>query len=272
MQSQAQFGFKDMLTQVIGDMARAMCRRNDESEQRQRDRVEAAVRMIMGFLPRDLIEAMLAGHCVMFHELMVDNVRHTLLGEVDTMRRSTRASVVAMDKCFGNNLTRLEHYQRRPSTGSRETADTVAVETPAETPMETPIEAPVATAAVATPRDASLRTAMRTEFATAGQQAGAATERTPEPQGTAAPPARTAATGIGSASIGGPSASAIADCQANPEAMAALDAGDPARFARALGLEPNAAFLAAATAPGGPFDRAAAGPPAATRTPVGASA
>jgi hypothetical protein len=38
MESQAQFGFKDMLTQVVGDMARAMCRRNDESEQRQRDR------------------------------------------------------------------------------------------------------------------------------------------------------------------------------------------------------------------------------------------
>jgi hypothetical protein len=201
---------------------------------------------------------------------MVDTVRHTLLGEVDSMRRSTRASIVAMDKCFGNNLTRLEHYQRRPSTGSREAAETMPAEIPTETPTETPIEAPVA--AMATPRDASLRTAVRAEFATAGQQAGAAAQRTPEPQGTVAPPAKAVMTGIETAPVALPPASAIAACQANPEAMAALDAGDPARFARALGLEPSAAFLAAATAPGGPFDRSTAAKPAAARTTVWAPA
>ena len=52
-----------------------------------------------------------------------------------------------------------------------------------------------------------------------------------------------------------PSAEAIATCRSNPAAMAALDAGDPAAFARALGIEPNEAFLAAATRPGDVYKR-----------------
>jgi DNA-binding FadR family transcriptional regulator len=57
-----------------------------------------------------------------------------------------------------------------------------------------------------------------------------------------------------------PSAAAIAACRANPEAMAALDAGDPERFARAMGLDaPSDAYLAAAGAEGSVFDRRVVG-------------
>jgi hypothetical protein len=40
---------------------------------------------------------------------------------------------------------------------------------------------------------------------------------------------------------------------ANPAAMAALEANDPAAFARALGIEPSEEFLAIAAAEGSPF-------------------
>jgi hypothetical protein len=54
---------------------------------------------------------------------------------------------------------------------------------------------------------------------------------------------------------------AVAKCQANPEAMTALAAGDPARFARALGIAaPGEAFLEAAQSPGSPFDPQSNGP------------
>jgi hypothetical protein len=56
---------------------------------------------------------MLAGHCVIFHELIVDAVRTTFRAETDTARRASRGGVVAMDKAFGNNLTRLERYRAR---------------------------------------------------------------------------------------------------------------------------------------------------------------
>jgi len=67
----------------------------------------------MAFSPRDLIETVLAGRCVMFHELVVDSIHHTLRGELDTTRRATRATIVAMDKAFGNNLARFERYRTR---------------------------------------------------------------------------------------------------------------------------------------------------------------
>ena len=61
-----------------------------------------------------------------------------------------------------------------------------------------------------------------------------------------------------------PSPEVIAACRANPEAMAALNAGDAERFARAMGIDnPSEAYLAAAARPGSPFDRQASG----SRTP-----
>jgi hypothetical protein len=76
----------------------------------------------------------------------------------------------------------------------------------------------------------------------------------------------------GTAGLFHPSPEAIAACRANPEAMAALDAGDPERFARAMGVDqPGEAYLAAAAGKGGVFDRqgAANRPPPASGRPKG---
>jgi len=214
------FGFKELFAHIVGDIAKAVCERNGETRLQQIDRSQAAVHTIMGFLPRDVIEAMLAGHCVMFHEMMVASVLDTLRGELDTMRRATRSSIVAMDKAFANNLSRLEHYQLRPSEGSRDEADArpdTAVEVPDSRPApvpdaELPSETPLGTVET---DDAGVTSLVFT-----------------------------------------PSAETIALCRANPDAMAALEAGDPERFARAMGVDlPSEAYLDAAAASGSPFDR-----------------
>jgi hypothetical protein len=204
MDPQPDFSFKQLFSHLIGDMAKAVSLRGDESQPLKLGRTQAAVHMIMGFLPRDTIEAMFAGHTVMFHELLVDAFRFALMGEADTARRGSRASIIAIDKAFRLNLDRLEHYRLRPADGRRD--ETAA---PLASPVQLTPEPPAANPIV-----------VETEL-----------------------PAT-------------PSAAAIAACHANPEAMAALEAGDPVRFARALGVaEPNEAFLAAAKAPGSPFDR-----------------
>src|SRR5450755_1789227 len=100
MDSQPAFGFQELFTHIVGDMAKAVSERNGETKQQQFARSSAAVYTIMGLLPRDAIEAMLAGHCVMFHELITDSVHDTLRGELDTHRRATRSTIVAMDKAF----------------------------------------------------------------------------------------------------------------------------------------------------------------------------
>ena len=278
MDAQPAFGFKELFTHVVGDVAKALCHRNGEPEQRQYARSQAAVAMIMGFVPRDVIEAMLAGHCVMFHELIVDSVQHTILGELDAMRRGSRSCIVAMDKCFANNLERLAHYQLRPSTGHRDAAgvEVVAAEAGARemsgspdtaiheelhaAEMRAAVEAAdgqAEDAGIAGDAAASAGDAIVPELdpelddaPATGALANDATHRpimaelfvdttTPVPAGTVV--------------LRG-SAATLAACRANPEAMAALEAGDPDGFARALGLpRPSEEFLAAAAAPGSPF-------------------
>ena len=103
----------ELFNHVVGDMAEAVCQRPGESAQQRAKRLQVATGTVMAFSPRDLIETVLAGRCVMFHELVVDSIHHTLRGELDTTRRATRATIVAMDKAFGNNLARFERYRTR---------------------------------------------------------------------------------------------------------------------------------------------------------------
>jgi hypothetical protein len=98
---------------IVGDIARSLSVRGDQSPQRQADRARLATETIGAFQPRDVIEAMLAGHCVMFHALIVDGVQHALSDETGAARRPEYRIVVAMDKAFGNNLARLEAHRTR---------------------------------------------------------------------------------------------------------------------------------------------------------------
>ncbi len=147
MDQQPAFGFKELFHHVVGDMAKAISERAGESNTQQFARSQAAVHMIMGFLPRDVIEAMLAGHCVMFHELMIDTGHHTLCGEPNAQKRATRGNIVAMNKAFHDNLTLLDEYQARPSAGSREDAETGT--RPSHTARTPVVPAPNASAAAA---------------------------------------------------------------------------------------------------------------------------
>jgi hypothetical protein len=286
MDTSAAFGFRELFNHVIGDMAKAVSERNGETKQQQSARAQAGVRMIMGFLLRDVIEAMLAGHCVMFHEVMTDSVRDTLRGELDTMRRATRATIVAMDKAFGNNLARLERYQNRPSEGQRGTLDEARGEAATVAPAARPAEPEVAVRADAARTDAAPVVEAPVEAASvavvqapSGAAApvrvavqGPSIQSAPVAEGTdeivevplravldtLPPRLREAVAGYQ------PSSETIAACLANPEAMAAMEDGDPERFAIAMGIDmPSEAFLLAAKGPGSPFERPAAAAPVA---------
>src|SRR5882757_6744988 len=112
MEPHGQFGLKDVLTHMIADMAKAVCERPNESQEQQFTRTQVAIQMILGLQPRDVLEAMLAGHGVMMHAVMTDSVQDTLRGQVDKMRRGTRANIVALNRAFFMNVDRLEKCQR----------------------------------------------------------------------------------------------------------------------------------------------------------------
>jgi hypothetical protein len=216
MDTQPAGTLQDLFTVIVGDIAKAVSDRDGEARQQHDIRVHATTCMVMSFSPRDAIEAMIAGQCVMLHEMIVDSVHKTLRSEEDDRRPTTRAGIVAMDRAFGANLTRLDRYQTRRA----QTPDTH----PAEGLGEMDIVERVRRHQAQTPQPAP------------AQPAAKATTPTPEQ---------------------------IAACAASPEAMAALDAADPARFARAMGVNnPSATYLAAAGAKMAELNRLVPGNPA----------
>jgi hypothetical protein len=241
MATTPEFGFSELFTHIVGEIAKAVSERSGETQQQQFARCQAAVRMILGFQPRDVIEAMLAGHCVMLHETMLSSTHDTLLGEADTTRRSTRGLFVAMNKEFNNNLVHLERYQARP-IGVRRTTEAPPAKVARAGPMSPPA------AAAQTQAAPQVTPAQSMQAATAGSAAQKEfdwlVDNDPEAKMEYQP-----------------SPEMVDACLTNPEAMAAMTAGDPQRWAKALGIAaPSAAFLEAANTPGSPFDRTAAGP------------
>jgi len=232
MNPQPSFGPDELLPHIIGGVAEAVCQRDGESRQRQDDRRQAAVHSVMTFLPRDAIEAMIAGNCVMFHEMIVDSVGDTLRGEEAAAARATRSTIVAMDKAFGNNLDRLERYQNRHAEGRR------------DAPEEASTEVEIAE------RVRRHQASAATPPSSAAKEAAAG--------GTPAPERQDA---VGSVAVpSGPTPERIAACMDSQEAMDALDAGDAEGFARAMGVDvPGDAYLGAAAAEGSPFCRPGSG-------------
>ncbi len=238
---------------------------------------------------------MLAGHCVMFHEVMVAGVLDTLRGEEPRMRRSTRSNLVAMNRAFLDTLTRLERYQERPAEGRRDDAETrsgapaglateadgmplAAAGAPVGVAVDAPVDAPGDAAvdgAVESAGDAAVGAPLGDAADAAAPGAGMAPNRPGErvrspgsatvsaPGAVGGPMAatehakpETSLPGTPTRSTYRPSPEVIAACRANPDAVAALDAGDAAAFARAMGIRvPCEGFLAAAAAPGSAFDR-----------------
>src|SRR5580658_2585969 len=104
-------GLREHLTHTITDIARSLSGRPGESHEQQVARAQVAVRTILAFQPCTVLEAMFAGHCAMFHEVIVDSALTTLCGEDQAKRGSVRRLIIAMGKSFGTNLARLERYQ-----------------------------------------------------------------------------------------------------------------------------------------------------------------
>jgi hypothetical protein len=233
-----EFGFGETCTVIAGDMAKALSERHGETLQQQAVRTQAVMHMIMSFAPRQVIEAMLASHCVMFHELMVDCVRDLLHAGVEQVRRGAVNNLITLNKSFCGNLDTLKDYQLRSAEGRRDAPGHVQPEPRLTEPRPS---------APRLPADMS-----------AGRREPVVPSGTPEGP---APEAADVPSLDEIAAIYHPTMELLAACRANPEAMSALATGDAAAFAHAMGVdEPSEAFLAAANTPGSPFDRQAAGP------------
>jgi hypothetical protein len=139
MQPQPEFRGSGAYNHAIADVADAVAQRPGETPEMRRLRASAATAMMEDCRANDAIEVMLAGQCVMFHEVLIDGFRHTLLGEVDTVRRGTRANLVQMDRSFHACLDRLE---KRQAAKAEQTGETVARKAPPGEATQTAPAAP----------------------------------------------------------------------------------------------------------------------------------
>jgi hypothetical protein len=126
METQPTLSLTDVVAHIAGDVAQAVSERPGESRQRQNERADAAMQAITAFQPGDVVEAMIASHCVMLHELIVADIQRTLRDEEPTTQRATRSRIVAMDRAFGNNLIHLRQYRtaRQSETPTAEAGTT----------------------------------------------------------------------------------------------------------------------------------------------------
>ena len=226
--------FTQLFTHLITEIARAAAVRPHQTEARLRFRTQIIAQMILGLAPRDVLEVMLAGQTVMLHGVLTDSIRDMLEGEMDTLRRGTRANIVALNRAFMTNLDRLESCQRRPSQGTRLASGAPAAD-------------------LAGKHDGAISGATP-DAATMAPGAATADAPVARPAATVDAPMEAPAATDELTFLGGhkldftPMPETVALCRANKAAMAALDAGDPVAFARALGVPvPSEAYALAST-------------------------
>lgn len=128
----------DLVTHLVAGIAEAVSDRAGEPHERRLTRARTTAELVNAFQPRDAVEAMLIGHCVMLHEMIVESVHATMRGEDTPRRHTARGNIVALDKAFGNNLTRLREYREAPEVQpatETEIADRVLRHQTEATPM-----------------------------------------------------------------------------------------------------------------------------------------
>src|ERR1051326_1525357 len=104
---------QDVISRIIAGTAAALSRRSGDNSDQQRARADAAT-AIREFEPQNVIEAMLAGHSVMFHCLLndaVDRMRATAGPEINVEK--VPAGLVALNNAFHRNLDRFERSRKR---------------------------------------------------------------------------------------------------------------------------------------------------------------
>jgi hypothetical protein len=114
MQAPPEFGFEQLITELLRGLADAVADRPGETEAQRFARHRTAIFSTMAFLPRDAIETMLAGQCVIFDLLLRDAARDLLRNEAAATKLRIRSQLTAMGRLFLKHLDQLRQLQSRP--------------------------------------------------------------------------------------------------------------------------------------------------------------
>jgi hypothetical protein len=113
MNTDTGFTFQTAMSEITREVIETVADRPGDSPARRVARHQMTAWSILSFLPRDPVETMLAGQCVIFDHLLRDGVRDTLRGQHQDIKLRTRPQHVASAKMFLANLDKFEHMQTR---------------------------------------------------------------------------------------------------------------------------------------------------------------
>ena len=115
MQAQPAFGFEQLVTELLRGLADAVADRPGETEAQRFGRHQTAIFSVMAFLPRDALETMLAGQCVMFDHLLRDATRDLLRNDAAPSKLRIRSQLMALSRLFLKHLEQWRQLQARPA-------------------------------------------------------------------------------------------------------------------------------------------------------------
>jgi hypothetical protein len=171
------FGFDRLMTEMLRGFAETVADRSGETETQRYSRYQTAIFTVMAFLPRDALETMVAGQCLMLHHLSRDGTRDLLRGQPEMTRLRTRSQLIGIGRLFLKNLEQLIRLQARPieqtavvpraGGGTPPEGAAVPVTAPAGDPPEADAPRPLEAATPASParpafQNRAARRAMRT--------------------------------------------------------------------------------------------------------------
>lgn len=232
------FTFQAAMGEICKGVIETVAERPGESDAKRFIRQQTAVYAVMSFMPRDPLETMLAGHCVIFDHLLRDGARDSLRGQPEEIKLRARPQINASGKMFLAHLDKFKDMQARlvdnlafqPATQDAAPAEPTPARTDAPPPQaaHAPDPAPTGPAAaapVAAPAGAAAEQSRpATQPAPSGQ---------PAPRPTAGQPAAHPAPVSAQTSAGQP---------ADPSPTAARTAGQPeAHSAQKSASQPNGA-------------------------------
>jgi hypothetical protein len=115
MHTETGFTMLTAMGEITRDVIETVADRPGDSPARRLTRQQTTASTIMSFLPRDPVETMLAGQCVIFDHLLRDGAHDTLRGQQQEIKLRARPQILATGKMFLAHLDRLAQMRTRLS-------------------------------------------------------------------------------------------------------------------------------------------------------------
>src|ERR1700761_7440470 len=105
------FTFEAAMSEICRGVLEAVDRPEDSAAARLR-RQQTTIYSLLSFRPRDPVEAMLAGQCVIFDHLLRRGMRDLSRGPSESARQRAKPGILAAGKTFLAHLTRLDEMRK----------------------------------------------------------------------------------------------------------------------------------------------------------------